>query len=111
MSSNDFRKELYSSIDIGNSSYREQMKYQIEMQIESRDFLYINQSDMLVVYRPTMYNVLSGIMAEIYTAQQQQKPVYAFTPREEEWQRKRKLFDVMRWINDRELLLDILRDP
>jgi len=111
LSSNDFRRELYSSIDVKNTSYREQMRYQIEMQIESRDFLYINQSDMLIVYRPTMYNVASGIMAEIYTAMAQQKPVYAFTPHKEERQRKRKLFDLMRWIDDKELLFDIIRDP
>ncbi len=80
-----FDKFLYPVKEtVGSTGYMRVVKSLIEAQIESRDLSYVTQADMVIAYRPTMYNTLhQGVETEIRTATAQAKPVYAVIPPDE----------------------------
>ena len=56
----------------------------IQDQIMRRDFRYIEQSDMVVAYRPKYRGMLSsGVLSEVTIAVQLGKPVYVYWPEED----------------------------
>ncbi len=93
---------------IRNPGYMHVVRSLIEAQVESRDLSYVGQADMVIAYRPTMYQEThSGVETEIKTATAQAKPVYAVIP-EEEWKRDYTLFRFEYPLTSIEELLSLL---
>ncbi|MDM7274516.1 MAG: hypothetical protein P3X22_000085 [Thermoprotei archaeon] len=66
-----------------NKGYMEALKSAIETQIESRDLAYVNQADIIVAYKPTMYGEQHvGVETEIDMAHALSKTVYSIIPEE-----------------------------
>ena len=103
-------KHLYPTELMRSDNYLRLVKEAIERQIEARDFLYINQSDVLVVYRPKLWGIDSrGVTYEVSTAQAQAKPVYCYTIEEEVISEREGLFNYTFWLTDFDALQNLLQ--
>jgi len=82
----------------------------IQDQIMRRDFRYIEQSDMVIAYRPRYGGTLSrGVFSEVTIAVNMGKPVYVYWPPEDGDIAENPFEYVHEYFSDAEELLGFLR--
>jgi len=99
---------IYDTDLLEERYYLKNLTETIKTQIVTRDLFYVNQSDAVLAYRPTMHGQLShGMTIEFTVASAQAKPVFVYVEQDNEYVRLREMFTefMFRRIKDREQLL------
>ncbi len=103
---------IYDTEALTSPSYVDALRRSIEAQIATRDFLYVNQSSLVLAYRPSMGGRMSrGSTIELVTAAAQGKPVYLYAPDDREYSMVAEFFTdfVTRRLRDFNQLVQALK--
>ncbi len=104
--------QIYDTDMVLKHDYLNTLAETITSQIVSRDLFYVNQSNIVLAYRPVMKGKSSrGMTIEFTTASAQGKPVYAYIEDDTEYATAREMFTefMFRRVKDRDQLLYVLR--